>query len=321
MPSLMSISAHTRAVLPACPVPTTGRRCALRVSLAFVLLATMASAGRAQFRPSTAAEQQPAARFTADPVADAAIISVALGFGALSELVVTTGEIVPQQPQPTSRLLAIDHLALTKHESSAGPSSSIAAFAMLAYAVVDPIASGYREGLNSGIVDATIYAEALALTWAATNLAKLTVRRPRPRAYQEQERAHGSIGRTYEHGDVSGVRALARHRPTVDHAGGGHGTDRVRRRAARARRRALSHRRDRRSDGWYRDRPAGRAPAPRRAGATIALGRVQPRQRWWTVRRGRAARPVASPPPTGVPAPNLFSPFQKACDRRRHVYV
>ena len=127
-------------------------------------------------------------------LADAAIISVALGFGALSELVVTTGEIVPQQPQPTSRLLAIDHLALTKHESSAGPSSSIAAFAMLAYAVVDPIASGYREGLNSGIVDATIYAEALALTWAATNLAKLTVRRPRPRAYQEQERLYEQYG-------------------------------------------------------------------------------------------------------------------------------
>ena len=133
-------------------------------------------------------------KLTADPITDGAIVSVSLGFGALSELVVTTGEIVPQQPQPSRRLLAIDRLALTKHESSAGPTSSIGALLALAYAVVDPIASGYRDGAGSALVDAVIYAEALSITWAATNMAKLTVRRPRPRAYQEQERLYEIYG-------------------------------------------------------------------------------------------------------------------------------
>jgi len=155
-----------------------------------LLLFTAAGAQAAEPAP----EAVSSAPLGADPVTDGAIISVSLGFGALSELVLTTGEIVPQQPQPSSRLLSIDRLALHKHESSAGPTSSIAALIVLAYAVVDPIATGYRNRADSALVDAVIYAEALALTWAATNLAKLTVRRPRPVAYQEQERLYELYG-------------------------------------------------------------------------------------------------------------------------------
>ena len=48
----------------------------------------------------------------------------------------------------------------------------------------DPIATGFREGrVQSGIVDFLIYAEALSVTWGVTNLAKISVRRPRPIAY------------------------------------------------------------------------------------------------------------------------------------------
>jgi undecaprenyl-diphosphatase len=169
--------------------------CTAHISLAFLLLT--AAGVRADDTPSSDAAvsmPQPRAKFVADPVTDGAIISVSLGFGALSELVVTTGEIIPQQPQASSRLLAIDRLALRKHESTAGPTSSIGALLALAYAVIDPIASGYRDGASSGLVDAVIYAEALSLTWAATNIAKLTVRRPRPRAYQEQERLYRIYG-------------------------------------------------------------------------------------------------------------------------------
>jgi membrane-associated phospholipid phosphatase len=166
--------------------------------LAALLLLTAAGARAddALSSPAAAAASTPPARakLVADPVTDGAIISVSLGFGALSELVVTTGEIIPQQPQPSSRLLAIDRLALRKHESTAGPTSTIGALLALAYAVVDPIASGYRDGASSGLVDAVIYAEALSITWAATNIAKLTVRRPRPRAYQEQERLYAIYG-------------------------------------------------------------------------------------------------------------------------------
>lgn len=163
-------------------------------SLALCLVATAALAEEPQSPQTVASPREAAARFTADPITDGAIISASLGFGALSELVITTGEITPQQPQPSSRLLAIDRLALHKHEDSAGPTSTIGAAVALAYAVVDPILSGYRDGPSSGLVDAVIYAEALAITWTATNVAKLTVRRPRPRAYQEQERLYEMYG-------------------------------------------------------------------------------------------------------------------------------
>jgi undecaprenyl-diphosphatase len=164
-------------------------------SLALALLVVAdARAQDATARPRAAPDEPSPARFIADPITDGAIISLSLGFGALSELVLTTGEIVPQQPQRSSRLLAIDRLALTKHEASAGPTSSYGALVALLYAVADPIASGYRDGSRAGLVDAVLYAEALALTWAATNMAKLTVRRPRPRAYQEQERLYELYG-------------------------------------------------------------------------------------------------------------------------------
>jgi len=161
-----------------------------------LLLLAAADAHAADPASSPPAAPAPKARprLVADPITDGAIISVSLGFGALSELVVTTGEITPQQPQASSRLLAIDRLALTKHEGNAGPTSSIGALLALMYAVADPIASGYRDGASSGLVDAVIYAEALSITWAATNMAKLTVRRPRPSAYQEQERLYEIYG-------------------------------------------------------------------------------------------------------------------------------
>jgi membrane-associated phospholipid phosphatase len=163
-----------------------------------VLLLLMAAAeARADDPPSAqpaASLAQARVKLSADPITDGAIISVSLGFGALSELVITTGEIVPQQPQPSSRLLAIDRLALHKHEGTAGPTSTIGALLALVYAVADPIASGYRDGASAGLVDFVIYAEALSITWAATNMAKLTVRRPRPRAYQEQERLYEVYG-------------------------------------------------------------------------------------------------------------------------------
>ena len=173
----------------------TKASCTAPISLAVLLLT--AAGVRADDAPPSApaiSVAEPRAKFVADPVTDGAIISVSLGFGALSELVVTTGEIIPQQPQASSRLLAIDRLALRKHESTAGPTSSIGALLALAYAVIDPVASGYRDGASAGLVDAVIYAEALSLTWAATNIAKLTVRRPRPRAYQEQERLYRIYG-------------------------------------------------------------------------------------------------------------------------------
>lgn len=51
----------------------------------------------------------------------------------------------------------------------------------------------FRAGV-CGIVDGFIYAEPLSVTWAATNLAKIAFRRPRPSAYREQVRREAAGG-------------------------------------------------------------------------------------------------------------------------------
>lgn len=49
--------------------------------------------------------------------------------------------------------------------------------------------SGFRNGREAALVDATMYSEAIAFSWGLTNLAKIGFRRPRPIAYIERDRA------------------------------------------------------------------------------------------------------------------------------------
>lgn len=61
--------------------------------------------------------------------------------------------------------------------------SNIGLAAAVGYAILDPILSGAREqNVKTAVVDAVIYAEAMAMTWGVTNLARIAVRRPRPQA-------------------------------------------------------------------------------------------------------------------------------------------
>jgi hypothetical protein len=129
--------------------------------------------------------------FVADPVADGAILSLSVGVTVLSEALLRTGEIVPQQPQETSRLLAIDRGTVNaKHDSNWAVVSDVAYGASFGFAALDPVLSGVRYGVEAGIVDAFIYGETIAITWSVTNLAKFAFRRPRPSAYQEQQRLY-----------------------------------------------------------------------------------------------------------------------------------
>jgi undecaprenyl-diphosphatase len=130
--------------------------------------------------------------FRADPVSDGAVIVLGGGFAGLLELIDSTGEIVPQQiPKNFSRsqLLGIDRVALTQTvDSSASLRSNLGLYAAVAYAVIDPIATGFREhDVHSALVDGVIYAESMMTTWGVTSLAKLAVRRPRPGAYRAAE--------------------------------------------------------------------------------------------------------------------------------------
>jgi undecaprenyl-diphosphatase len=135
------------------------------------------------------------ARFAADAFSDGAVLSLSLGLGLLSETILATGEILPQQPQPQTRLLSLDRSTLEATPIAGwGTFSTIGLGVTLAYAAVDPALSAYRNGVQASIVDAVIYAEAISISWAVTNLAKIAFRRPRPTAYQEQARLNPAGG-------------------------------------------------------------------------------------------------------------------------------
>ncbi len=130
------------------------------------------------------------ARLQADPILDGALLGISVGFAGLSTMILTTGELRPEQISPTfstSQLLGIDRVALTqKVDPHAGLLSNIGLFSSIGYALIDSIATGFREDSRQAVlVDTIIYGEAFALTAGVTNLAKMAVRRPRPYAYIE----------------------------------------------------------------------------------------------------------------------------------------
>ena len=141
--------------------------------------------------------------FVADPVADGAILSLSIGVTVLSEAILRTGEIVPQQPQPTSKLLGIDRgVVNATHDPNWAVVSDVAYGSSFAFAALDPVLSGIRYGAETGIVDAFIYGETIAITWSVTNITKFAFRRPRPSAYKEQQRLKELAG---SDGDVPSI--------------------------------------------------------------------------------------------------------------------
>lgn len=131
--------------------------------------------------------------FKADPIGDGALLAGALGFAGLSEAILSTGEIRPQQIDinfDKSRLLPLDRAALSQNlDTSADKFSNFGVYSALTFAVVDTAVTGFRSGRDSALIDATLYAEAIAFSWGLTNLAKIGFRRPRPIAYIDRERA------------------------------------------------------------------------------------------------------------------------------------
>ncbi|MDP9152519.1 MAG: phosphatase PAP2 family protein [Myxococcota bacterium] len=133
--------------------------------------------------------------FSIDPVADGVFIAAGAGLSGLNELILSTGEIAPQRPGSTGKLLPFDRIAVTQtFDSTAGPISDAGLGLALAFAVLDPFLSRARDGSDAAIVDAVIYAESLSLTLALTDFTKIAVRRPRPVAYIEQEKLDAAYG-------------------------------------------------------------------------------------------------------------------------------
>jgi len=122
--------------------------------------------------------------FTVDPVTDGMLIGGGGSFAGLLSLILSTGEIKPALPGPTSTLLSIDRLAVTQHiDPNAGTYSDITLWTAIGFAALDPFLSASRDGWDAAIVDAIMYAETISLTEALTDLTKIAVRRPRPIDY------------------------------------------------------------------------------------------------------------------------------------------
>lgn len=131
-------------------------------------------------------------RFEVDPIADGSLIGVAVGFAVVLDLIGSTGEIRPQQIAPNfdrSQLIAIDRASIgATPDPHAKTLSNLGMWTAMGFAIADPVLSGIRENsLQTALVDAVLYAESAALTSALTDMVKLAVRRPRPRAYLDAE--------------------------------------------------------------------------------------------------------------------------------------
>ena len=144
-------------------------------------------------------------RFEADPVGDGAVLTILAGFDVLSELVLSTGEVRPQQIDPnfdTKSLLSIDRGAISQNpDSNASTLSNIGVFTAVGFAVLDPILTVFRDGKEAGLVDGIMYSEAITFAVGATDIAKVAVRRPRPIAYIERNQyiqAHNGSADGYD---------------------------------------------------------------------------------------------------------------------------
>jgi undecaprenyl-diphosphatase len=124
--------------------------------------------------------------FTVDPVVDGVVIVGGATFDVMLNLILSTGEIKPLPPSADAEthLLSIDRIAVTQTPSgNASKYSNIGLAAACAYAVIDPLVSGVRDGRRALAVDGIMYAESIAITLALTDITKIAVRRPRPVDY------------------------------------------------------------------------------------------------------------------------------------------
>lgn len=160
-----------------------------RLATCAVVLALL-GAGTARAQDRRSLDELP--RYELDPVVDGALGVMAVGFAGFSELAIRSGELAPQTPAGTDTLLGIDRWVAERSDpvSSAGPISTVAVAGMLVWGGVDALLTETvrRHVDGQGWAELAIYAEVAAIEWAIGNMAKLAVRRPRPRAYREYER-------------------------------------------------------------------------------------------------------------------------------------
>ena len=165
--------------------------------------------------PRAHAGELPAAiepHFRVDPILDTVLTGAAAGATMLTEIILSTGEIVPQPVTPGSadKIWSFDRLAITQTiDPHAGLYSNVGLGVALGFAVLDPILSGVREGPRATLVDGIMYAESLSLTAFLTDLTKIAVRRPRPIDYRDPSVSNTDRVLSFFSGHASSTAAAA----------------------------------------------------------------------------------------------------------------
>ena len=162
---------------------------------AVTLVVTLAVFAPGAARGGDPPTMEPGQHFTIDPVADVVLTGASAGAAALTDLILSTGEIVPSNPPfipgtqipDTSKLLSFDRIAVTQTlDPNASTYSNIGLALALTFAGADSFFSGVRDGWDAALVDAVLYAESLSMTLFVTDVTKIAVRRPRPLVYINQ---------------------------------------------------------------------------------------------------------------------------------------
>jgi len=152
-------------------------------------------------------------RFVADPLGDGAILATSAGLAGIMELVLSTGEIRPQQIDVSfnnNSLLPFDRAAISQTiDPNASTLSSVGLYTAVGFAVLDPILSGFRDGREAALVDAVMYAQAAAITLGITDIAKVAVRRPRPIAYIDRDKYLAQNGDPAKYDNTSTDSAMS----------------------------------------------------------------------------------------------------------------
>ena len=123
-----------------------------------------------------------------DPVLATSLIVGTTVLTSITEAIITTGEIRAQLPGSRDQLLFVDRLVVdTDRDYERDPSTraNIGIGAIGLYAAVDILLGSLQDRPDTAWEYLGIYLQSLGLTWSLTNIVKLAVRRPRPRAYQE----------------------------------------------------------------------------------------------------------------------------------------
>jgi len=144
--------------------------------------------------PARAQQREQRPVFQLDPVGDSTYLAGTFLVAATCEALIDTGEIEAQAPDAESELIFIDAWIAKRDSASLrhAQTSDLGVVAVMAWAITDTVFAGVGKRPDSALTYLTLYLESGITTWVISNLFKLAVRRPRPRAYIEL-RETGSV--------------------------------------------------------------------------------------------------------------------------------